>query len=153
MRYGLRLGPLVFNQSIWITNLIPTNATMQMNNWPNIRNILIFRYGPKYEWRIPSRFTTTQKRQIFVKKLAMDGFLLISHFCSFLFSFCPTQGHPIEAFGTHSSTYLLYGLKKGSNKVPVQHAYLSFYMPLFLELGLPFVCHQPSTSTSYRAYH
>ncbi len=140
MRYGLRLEPLLFNQSIWIANLIPTNATMQMNNWPNIRNILIFRYGPKYEWHIPSWFTTTQKRQIFVKKLAMDGFLLISHFCSFLFSFCPTQGYPIEAFGTHSSTYPTIWIKERFKQSPcstcifillhafISRAWTSFYL-------------------------
>jgi hypothetical protein len=52
LRYGLRSKLLVFNQSIWIANPLPTNATMQMNTWPDIRNILIFRYGPKYETSI-----------------------------------------------------------------------------------------------------
>jgi hypothetical protein len=37
-----------------------------------------------------------------MQKVAMDKFVLICHFCSSLFVFCPTQGHPIEAFGTHS---------------------------------------------------
>jgi hypothetical protein len=45
---------------------------------------------------------TTHERQIFVQKLAMDNL----PFLSSLPAFCPTQGHPIEAFGTHSDIYL-----------------------------------------------
>jgi hypothetical protein len=83
----------------------------------------------------------------------MDGFLLISHFVLFYFRFAQPKDTPLKLLALIQVPTLLYGLKKGSNKVPVQHAYLSFYMPLFLELGLPSICHQPSKSTPYRAYH
>jgi hypothetical protein len=62
----------------------------------------------------------------------MDGFLLTSHFYSFLLSFAQPKDTPLRLPTLIQILALLYGLKKGSNKVPIQHAYLSLYMPLSL---------------------
>jgi hypothetical protein len=153
MRYCLRLEPLVFSQSIWTTNLLLTNATMQMNTWPNIINILSFRYGPKYEWRIPSWFTTIQERQILVKKLAMNGILLISQFCSSLFSFCPTQGHPNEAFGTHSGTYHTIWIKEKFKQGTHSTCIFILLQALISIVWTSFYSSSTLTSTPYKAYY
>jgi hypothetical protein len=44
---------------------------------------------------------TIQERFFFLLTLAMDKFLLTSHYYSFLLSLCPTQGHPGEVTNTH----------------------------------------------------
>jgi hypothetical protein len=116
--------------------LLLQNATMQNNTWPNFINILDSRYELKDEWCIPSWFTTIQEKHIFVQKLAMDKFLLTSHFCYSLPAFCPTQGHPAEALAFTQTFALLIGLRRGSTKVPcicvplhalVSIAWTSFY--------------------------
>jgi hypothetical protein len=103
---------------------------MHKNILPNFKNNMIFRYGLKFEWHIPSQFTTIQAWQIFMHKLVLDRFLLISHFCSSLLSFCLTQGDPTKTFGTHSNICPINQIKEKFNQGP--HAYISFYMLLFL---------------------
>ncbi len=84
-----------------------------------------------------------------MQKLAMDIFLLISQLCSFLFSSPQPKDTLLRLMALTQVFALLYGLKRGSNKVPIQHAYLSLYMPLSVQLRLLSVHHQPSASTLY----
>jgi hypothetical protein len=69
--------------------------------------------------------------------------------------FCFTQPKdiPLRLLTLIQVPTLLYGLKRSSNKVPLQHAYLSLDMPLSLQPGFPSIHHQPSTSTPYKTYY
>jgi hypothetical protein len=105
---------------------------MQKNIWPNLRNILISRYGLRYEWHILGWLTTTQERHFFVHKLAMDKFLLTSHFYSSLLWFYPTQGHPIEVGGIHSCTNPTIWIKQRFKQGP--HStwiFIPLHAPIF----------------------
>ncbi len=77
----------------------------------------------------------------------MDRFLLTFCFCSFLFSFCPTQGHPTKAFGTHLDTEPPILVKEKFNQgphskciiipqhTPISIARTSFYSSSFLNIN------------------
>jgi hypothetical protein len=85
-----------------------------------ILETLISKYEPKDEWRIPGWLITIQERKFFVQKLVMDKFLVTSHFCFSLSSFCPTQGHPTEAFGTYSNMCPTNWIKERFNQGAMQ---------------------------------
>ncbi len=73
-------------------------------------------------------------------------------FLSSFFSFCPIQGHPTKASSIHLDTCRTTWIKERFNKGPIQNAYLSFYMPFFLQLRFPSFRHQSFESTPYRIY-
>jgi hypothetical protein len=71
----------------------------------------------------------------------------------FYFHFAQPKDTPLRLLALIQVPTLLYGLKRGSNKIPLQHAYLSLDMPLYLQPDLLSIHHQPSTSTPYKTYY
>jgi hypothetical protein len=78
--------------------------------------------------------------------------LLTSHFCPDFSHFAQPKDTPFRLLGFTQIPTLQHELKINSTRVPIQNPYLSFYMPLSLLFGLPFFCHQSSTSTPYKIY-
>jgi hypothetical protein len=90
------------------------------------------------------------KDSFFVQILFMNKFLLTSHFCPHFSHYAQPKDTPLRLLVFIQIPTLLHELKKDSTKVPIKNAYLSLYMTLSLQLGLPSFSHQSSTSTPYR---
>jgi hypothetical protein len=103
MGFGLRSELSMFSWSPWTAN--PPSIVCDyveehlVYSWSNLRNILTSRYEPRMSNVYQVDLQPVRKDIIMCKKGSMDKFLLI---LPLLPMFCPTQGHPTKAFGTHS---------------------------------------------------
>jgi hypothetical protein len=103
---------------------------------PNFRSIWIYMSWPKYEQYLPSLPITTQKEQILVQEWATNTSLKAPHSCPHSSRSAQPKDTPLKLLIFTQTTILQHGFKGATTKVPIPNAHLSFYMPLFLQLGL-----------------
>jgi hypothetical protein len=106
-KMGVRLGMWVFILTLSHTPFWPTFlqafvlvASPRLGLRHNFINILTFRYEPRINNVYQVDLQPLKKDRIMCIKGLWINFYWFSHFCSFLPTFCPTQGHPTEAFDT-----------------------------------------------------
>jgi hypothetical protein len=119
---------------------------------PNLINIWIYMSRSKYEQCLPRLLKTTQEGQILVQEWATYTSLRASH----SYPHSSHSGQPKDTplrLPIFTQTHVLqHGFKGNATKVPIPNAYLSPYMPLFLQFELVFFCHHSPTSTPYSLY-
>ncbi len=108
--------------------------------------------GSKYQQCLASLFKTTQEGYIIVQEWATNTFLRASHYCLHSFRSAQPKDTSTKFLLFAQIHVLLHGFKSDATKVPIPNAYLSFYMPLFLQLSIIFFCHHSLASTFYNLY-
>jgi hypothetical protein len=92
----------------------------------------------KYEQYLLGLLKTTQEDYILVQKWAIDTSLRVSHSCAHSFHSTQPKDTPLKLLVFIQTTIPQHGFKSVATKVSIPNTYLSFYMPLFLQLGLFF---------------